>query len=220
MTEAMAHQLIDTSGMKGLHRVFRAAFSSAVALIGSVRPADTARVEMVATYYDNVLRLLTAHHDGEDELLTPLLVARCTPAEAAQVTRVAAQHEGIIGAIGQAQSAVRAWETVPGLQSAASAATALVTLNVSLRAHLDDEEESVLPIAGRYLTKVEWDRLPAHAMSHFSGDKIWLVVGLVQEQMTPEQVSEMESAMPAAFQSFWQQQGRPMFLEFVAALRG
>ena len=220
MTEAVSPPLADTSDMKGMHRVFRDAVSSAIAYIGSTNPQDKQRVELVATYFDNVLRLLHAHHEGEDELLTPRLVQRCTADEAAEVTRVAAQHHDVLGTLNEAEAAIAAWRGAPSLESAVAASTAVAALASPLTSHLDDEEKTVLPIAGRYITAPEWGELPAHGMQHFTGDKLWLILGLIQEQMTPEGISVMEAHMPPPLASFWTQQGRPMFIEFVGRLRG
>jgi hypothetical protein len=40
--------------------------------------------------------------------------------------------------------------------------------------HLDNEEETVLPLIGEHLTIEEWGELPAHAMRNYSGERIWL----------------------------------------------
>jgi hemerythrin-like domain-containing protein len=218
MTEAVI-PLADTRDMIGVHQVFRDAFGSAVAYIGSVDPSDADRVEMIASFYDNVLCFLRVHHAGEDELLTPRLVERCTPEEIAEVERVAAQHQDVHHAIDEAQSTLDTWRAAPNLESATAASVALAALGGALTMHLDDEQETVLPIAARYITMPEWGELPAHGMQHFAGDKIWLIMGLIQEQMSPEQIAMMEMHMPPPVAEFWTQQGRPMFSEYVAALR-
>lgn len=219
MTEIAPAPLADTSDMVGLHRVFRDAFDRAESYIATADPADPERVEMVASYYDNVLRLVHAHHDGEDELLTPRLVQRCTPAEAAEVERVAAQHREVLGNLDRAEVALAGWRSAASAPTAAAATTALGVLGTSLRAHLDDEEQTVLPIAARYITAPEWGELPGHAMQNFTGDKLWLILGLVQEQMTPQQVETVEANMPPPVAAFWTGQGRPMFTDFVGRLR-
>ena len=218
MTEAVI-PLADTKDMIGVHQVFRDAFGSAVAYIGSADSADTQRVELVGTYYDNVLAFLRVHHAGEDELLTPRLVDRCTPDEIAEVERVAAQHHDVHDAIDHAQRALDEWRAAPDLESATGASIALASLGAALTTHLDDEQETVLPIAARYITMPEWGELPAHGMQHFAGDKIWLIMGLIQEQMTPEQIAQMEMHMPPPVAEFWTRQGRPMYLSFVGELR-
>jgi hemerythrin-like domain-containing protein len=218
MTEAVI-PLADTTDMIGVHQVFRDAFGLAVAYIGSADSNDAERVELVATFYDNVLAFLRVHHAGEDELLTPRLVARGTPDEVAEVERVAAQHHDVHDAIEQAQRTLDAWRAAPDLESATAASIALAALGAALTTHLDDEQETVLPIAARYITMPEWGELPAHGMQHFDGDKIWLIMGLIQEQMTPEQIAMMEMHMPPPVAEFWTQQGRPMCMEFVTELR-
>ena len=80
--------LADTSDMARVHQVFREAIAAAPALIGSATARGRERLELVATYYRNVLALLHAHHDGEDELIWPLLIERA-PDEADDVRRIA-----------------------------------------------------------------------------------------------------------------------------------
>jgi hypothetical protein len=58
--------LADTSDMIGLHRVFRTALDAAPSFVGGVAPGDSTRAETVAMYYEDVLQLLHAHHEGED----------------------------------------------------------------------------------------------------------------------------------------------------------
>lgn len=51
-------------------------------------PGDTEQAELVASFHGNVLSLLRAHHEGEDELLTPRLAERL-PAQAGLISAVA-----------------------------------------------------------------------------------------------------------------------------------
>jgi hypothetical protein len=211
--------LADTTDMIGLHRVFRDAFGGSVGHIDRADPNDTERVDLVGSYFDNVLRLLHVHHIGEDELVTPRLVQRGSADEVREVERVAAQHADVVDAIETAEEAIATWRAAPTTDSAAVASSAVSALAEPLVAHLDDEERTVLPIAGRYITAPEWGELPAHGMQAFTGDKIWLVMGLIQEQMTPAQVTQMETHMPPPVADWWAAQGKQMYLEYVARLR-
>ncbi len=219
MTEMTMPPLADTSDMANLHQVFRDALDSAVPLIGSCDPDDGDHVEMVASYYDNVLRLLHAHHESEDVVMTPRLLERCTPEEAAEVQRVANQHESVLGGLETAERKLAAWRSAPSLDSATVASTALVYLNTDLSAHLDDEERTVVPLAARYIYAPEWGEMPSHGMQHFTGDKLWLVLGLIREQMTPAQIADMDAHMPPPVADFWTGQGEAMFTEYVGKLR-
>jgi hemerythrin-like domain-containing protein len=211
--------LADTRDMKGLHNVFREALDAATQLVGTAADGDTRRAEYVGTYYDNVLRLLHGHHEGEDELLTPKLAERCTAAEAAEVRRIAGQHDGVLGDLAAAEAAVASWRAQPETDQRNAAVAALRQLQDSLAAHLAEEERVVLPIAARHINVAEWGELPAHGMRTFTGDKLWLIIGLVQEQMPAPAIVNMEAHMPPPVLEFWQSTGKRMFSDYIAVLR-
>jgi iron-sulfur cluster repair protein YtfE (RIC family) len=214
----MTVPLADTSDMIQLHRVFRDAFGAAAPYVGSVAAGDTERAEVVGSYYANVLALLKSHHEGEDELVWPKLVARA-PDQAETVMRIAGQHEGVLAALQTAQAHLSEWRADPQVETGAQLAAALATLGAELALHLDEEERVILPIAAQHITAPEWGELPAHGMQHFEGDKIWLIMGLIREQMRPEQIAVMEREMPPPVLEFWISAGRDMFEAFVAELR-
>jgi hemerythrin-like domain-containing protein len=219
MSESVTVPFADTSDMVQVHRVFREALSSAAPLVGSVAPDDAERADIVHTYYANVLEFLRVHHEGEDDLLWSKLIER-NPDDAGSIRRIALQHEGVHAALDAARDRLETWYADPQVESGAKLAAALATLGADLAAHLDEEERVILPIAARSITAPEWGELPAHGMQHYSGNEIWLILGLIQEQFTPEQVSMMESHMPPPVLEFWTNVGRPTFLDFVAQLRG
>ena len=218
LSDAYTAPLTDTSDMIQLHQVFREALGAAAPLVGSVAPDDRARVELVASYYANVLALLHSHHEGEDALVWPKLVERA-PADAATVLRVANQHVGVLAALESAESRLAAWRANPQIESGAVLAASLANLGAELALHLDEEERVILPIAARHMTPVEWGELPSHGMQSFRGDKIWLVMGLIREQMRPEQIEVMEAHTPPPVLEFWNTTGRQQFEAFVAELR-
>lgn len=210
--------LTDTSDMIRFHRIFREALGAAAPLVGSVAPGDHDRADVVGSYYANVLELLRVHHEGEDELVWPKLLDRA-PDEAETIRRIAGQHEGVVTSMQTAQTHIVEWRTDPSTDNAVRLAVALATLGVELAHHLDEEEHVILPIAARHMTAEEWGELPAHGMQHFAGDKRWLVIGLIQEQMTAEQVAVMEARMPPPVLDFWVNVGRAQYEAFVADLR-
>lgn len=210
--------LADTSDMIRLHRVFREALSSAPRLVGAAPDGDAHRAEHVGSYYDNVFRMLHAHHEGEDALLTPKLVER-QPDSAALILRIASQHQDVLAALAAAEAAVQSWRSEPSAARRDDAVTVLAALDVALVPHLDEEEREVLPIAALCINVAEWGELASHGMGAFSGDKPWLVLGLIQEQMTADQVAEMEAHMPPPMAEFWATAGRPMFVQYVGELR-
>lgn len=195
MTETGNLPLADTSDMIGLHRVFREALAAAPRLVGGVAPGDAERAELVGSYYDNVLRLLDGHHAGEDELVTPRLLERC-PDEAETIARIFAQHDDVHGAIGRAHACVATWRALPTAANTTDLVAALAALDAALTPHLDEEERTVLPLAARCINVAEWGELPGHGMRTFDGDKLWLIRGLIREQMTPAQRDSMDAHTP------------------------
>ena len=209
----------NTMDMVSVHQVFRDAFGCAPQLVGSVCGDRRDRVETVGSYYANVLAFLQVHHEGEDELLWPKLIERA-PQQAEMVTRVAGQHDGVTADLALARQRLEEWLAEPDIDRGGALAAALATLGVTLGAHLDEEERRILPLAADHLTVEEWGELPAHGMRTFAGDKIWLIMGLIQEQMPAPAIAAMEAKMPPAVLEFWTTAGRPQFQEFVRALRG
>lgn len=218
MTDAMQLPLADTTEMASVHRVFRNALSDAPQLIGSAA-RDSDRAEMVATYYENVLALLHGHHDGEDALLTPRLIARATPEEAAEAARISGQHADVLGDIAAAEAGIAAFRADPAGDAGPSLAAALAVLNASLVQHLDEEELIAMPIAAKYINVAEWGELPAHGLSTFTGDKVWLIIGLIREQMTPAQIADMDAHLPPPVAEFWVSTGQQQFTDFLDVLR-
>lgn len=205
--------------MASIHKVFRHASADAQALVESVAPGDRERGELVGSYLDNVWRLLHVHHEGEDEYLTPRLVERATADEAAEAARVAAEHQTLLKALAPAQDALAAWRADPTPATADALVAANARLTGPLTAHLDEEERIVVPLAIRYLAPQEWNQMPGEGLAAFTGDKIWLVIGLIQEQMPAAMVDAMDAHMPAPLAELWSTSGRRQCAEYLETLR-
>ena len=219
MSEPFTIPPADPSDMIALHNVFREALGAAPAYVGSTDPGDRVRVDIVADYYFNVLELLRSHHQGEDEILTPRLLERC-PERAADISRIAGQHQEVHASLEDAAEHVAPWRDDPSAQTSRALESALLTLQAGLAPHLSEEEEAMLPLAAQCMNAAEWGEFPAHGLANFKGDKVWLILGLIQEQLAPEHVAMMEANMPPPVVEFWRSQGRDLFVEFVGRLRG
>ncbi len=217
MAETAELPLADTTEMASVHRVFRNALNQVPQLVGPAA-GDAERAETVGSYYANVLRLLHVHHESEDELLTPLLLERGTADEAAEISRIAAQHAEVRADIESAEARIGEFRADPTVDNAATLAGALATLNASLVAHLDEEESVAMPIAARYINVAEWGQLPAHGLQHFDGDKLWLILGLLRREMTDPQRANMDAHMPAPVAQFWTETGEGLYTQYRSAL--
>jgi hypothetical protein len=219
VTESIALPLADTSDMIEMHRVFRNCFGQSAYLVGSVSSDDSPRAVAVASYYANVLRLLRVHHEGEDVLLTPKLLER-NPEQAELIERIAAQHTGAIDLIDDAERWLGPWAKNLDGSSREELIRALERLDAELTVHLDAEEAAILPIASRCMNVAEWGELPGHGMQHFDGDKDWLILGLIRDEMSAKHRESMDAHMPAPVADMWTASGQIMYEEFMHRLRG
>jgi hemerythrin-like domain-containing protein len=219
MTTAPELPLADATAMARFHRIFREALDAVPRFIGAASADDDDRVELVGSYYDNVLKLLHAHHEAEDLTIYPLMVERL-PEHVEVIRRVNAEHEIVLGTLGAAEASVAAWRADPSDASRDAAVAGLVALGPVLLEHLDHEEAEVVPLIALCITEAEWGEMSAVAFQHFRGDKVWLALGLIQEQMLPEENETMEANMPPPVHDFWVSSGRATFESFVAELRG
>jgi hypothetical protein len=204
----------DTDDMVAVHRVFRDTFGAADALITPVAPDDFGRTATIANFYSNVLAFLKVHHDGEDELVFPLLRERC-PDDLEKVERVGAQHHDVEQMIPAAQGALVTWAA--GDDGATQGAVAALTeLDKALVEHLDAEEQELLPLCAEHLSLAEWGALPAHGMANFTGDKVWLVLGLIRDRMSQQQRDAMLANMPPPAVEMWTGFGEDAFRGLLA----
>jgi hemerythrin-like domain-containing protein len=221
MADVVAPPRPDTNEMVRVHQVFREAFALAPQLIGAVATDDVDQVGRIATYYESVLLFLHVHHEGEDEILWPKLLERCA-GDAAVVNLASDQHKGVLGDLAKAEESLAAWREQPGTDRGAELAAALATLGANLVVHLDNEEKTILPLVEEHLTVDEWHELPAHGMrtgGQRAPQLMWLVIGLIREQMTDAQRAGMDAGMPPPVREFWVNQGESMFLDFIGKLR-
>jgi len=206
----------DTSDMIAVHEVFRSSLASAPGFVASAR-GDVARRALVTDFYDNILAFLEVHHDGEETLVFPLLIERA-PASRALVSRMDTQHTAVLGQLTAAKAALTTWSE-GGDEGADDAVDGLVALADALTVHLDEEEAEILPLAGDYLSMEEWGALPGHGMANFSGDKVWLILGLIRENFTAAQADAMLEHMPPPARTMWETMGESAFKTMITEVR-
>lgn len=209
----------DTSDMLIPHGLFRSIFATAEGIIGSVTADDAQRVAAVHSYFDNVLRFLDAHHGGEDAIIWPVLSERCASA-AELLTRMEHEHEAVHALRERAGASLETWYSAPGPGTGQALSAALAALRIEVEDHFDEEEKQILPLASRNMSAEEWGALPGHAMAHFSGDKIWLILGLIFEQMTAEELAFTFTLLPPPVVDMWKTSGEAAFNHFIAQVRG
>lgn len=209
---------IDTREMLGVHRALQRALADAPAQIAAIAPGDTEAAGRLGSYLSEVLWLLHAHHDGEDELLYPLLSTRA-PEAASLCARMDEQHVAVADAHTAAEAAVARFAASGDAADGAAASAALDAVAKALNAHLDEEETEVLPLAVVHMSLEEWGALPGHAMQRYQGERIWLPLGLVLEAMDDDVRSSTLEHFPPPVLGMWNGVGDAAFGAEMATIR-
>jgi hypothetical protein len=206
--------------MTAVHRVFRSSLGSAPTFVAGAG-GDLDRRNLIADYYLNVLAFLAVHHDGEEQLVFPILRTRAPGCEPL-VERMAEQHGEATRLLDRALAAVTTWWQAPvdsADRAGDEAIEALGALDDSLGRHLDEEEAQILPLAAAYMSMQEWGALPGHGMANFTGDKVWLILGLIRENFTPDQRQAMLENMPPPAREMWETMGETAYASLIADVR-
>ena len=90
--------------------------------------------------------------------------------------RSSAQHREVVTLLTDALVAVEAWRA-EGDPASTGAAAAQTALDEGVRPHLGDEEAEVVPLADEHLSVAEWEGFTRYSVTHFTGDKVWLIWG-------------------------------------------
>lgn len=210
---------IDTRDMVALHGAFARALSDAPGQIVSVGAGDTERARRLADYLGELFWLFHAHHEGEDELLYPLLAQR-VPTHQETFSRMHAQHVAVSSSIDTAERAVEQFGSSGGLVDGQTAIAACEALLVTMAEHVTDEEETVLPLAARVISPPEWGVMPAHALSRYPGERVWLPFGLAFEGMPGDIQENMLARLPSPVSAMWLGGGSDAFANEMAIIRG
>lgn len=163
------------------------------------------------------MALLETHHESEEALLFPLLMERAREHRAI-VEATESQHADVVALIHGANDELKTWQTA-GDSRGEDVVSSLLALDAVLSPHLDQEEKEVVPLAGEYMTVEEWGKLPGHSLGNFTGDKVWLILGLVPENFTDAQRDAMLEHMPPPARQMWETAGERSFNDLITRVR-
>ena len=121
--------------------------------------------------------------------------------------------------LGRMHAGAESRNTAGAALSTAAVSAGLRALEATLIPHLDEEEANVVPLAAAHMNAAEWGQLSGHAMGHFQGDKVWLIMGLVRENFTQEQRDMMLAHMPPPAREMWETAGERSFNELIVQVR-
>ncbi len=189
-------QPIDVRDMAIVHRTFRNAFTESAALVRANPTPSSRRVAFLSDHIDFGLGMLHHHHASEDELLYPLLMQRA-PDHVADTERTRRQHEEVESAVNAASLACATWRGDPSAATGEALASALETLNQELQPHLDEEEQTIVPLAAITLTQSEWDDMGERSTRGIPRKMLRVAFGMVLEPLDSADREHMKAGLPA-----------------------
>jgi hemerythrin-like domain-containing protein len=151
----------DTSGLILVHRILRWLYTELPVLIREVAAGDVDRAAVIGMYAKLDFFALHLHHETEDTVLWDRLTTRA-PACVVHVDQMLAQHAEVASRLTQIEPQLAPWVATadPGLRDAI--AHDIEDLYATLVAHLGQEEDDIMPVAGAVLSQREWDELEKH----------------------------------------------------------
>jgi hemerythrin-like domain-containing protein len=186
----------DPSGLILVHRIFRWLYRELPLLIRDVDAGDVERAAIVGDYAKLDFFALHLHHETEDLVLWDRLTAR-DPGCAMHVDQMRTQHAEVATRLARIEPQLAPWVATadPALRDAF--ATDIEALRDTLSAHLGQEEDDIMPVAGKVLSQREWDELEAHTRAtltarrkEFSRDVLSLQLGLLLASVPEEERDE------------------------------
>lgn len=209
---------IEVRDMRIIHETFRRAYEEAAHLIRANPTPSPARVTFLADHVYFGLDMLHHHHEGEDEILYPLLVQR-VPDHAARTEQIDHEHQAVKGAIDAAQTACSRWRTAPGADTGEKLAASLDEVNAALLPHLDNEEREIVPLAAVTVTQEEWDRMAKHGIASVPGNKKMIAFGMILEPLNPTDQAYMLSNVPPPVKVLYRFVGKRAWNKYATTLR-
>ncbi|GAB2480841.1 hemerythrin domain-containing protein [Jatrophihabitans fulvus] len=187
--------LVDVRDMVVVHTALLREFRLAPAAVRRVPAGDRALAGRVVAHLRFVGDLLHHHHEGEDELLWPLLRER-VPAPELALADAEAQHAAIDAALDEVTRRREAWAVHADAATAESLIEALDHLFALVREHLDHEEEQLLPLAAAMLSPAEWAAIGERAAAAIPKPALALAFGMFAYEGDPAVVRQMLGEAP------------------------
>lgn len=212
--------LADPRDMFTIHTMFRREFGLMPDLVREVAPGDGQRAAVVADHVVFVSTVLDFHHSAEDKHIWPRLRERCPDDCAALVDLVEDQHHTIHGYLLQVTEAQQAWRGSLMAEARDTLALAVDQFLAALTEHLALEEERVVPLIAKHITKAEWDLVAQEGGAEFPPDKLPTIFGMVQYEGDPEIIDMIVSQMPPEAQPVIKDLGSQAYAAYAKELYG
>ncbi len=211
-------RLADTRDMVIVHAAMLRELRLAPGLVRGAATAGTRRVARIADHVQLLLDLLHHHHEGEDELLWPVLAQRLGPGEG-ETHAMEAQHARIATLIASAARVLHPWRAAP-TDHTATLVTTLHDLYAAAEGHLRAEETTVLPLVERHVTEAEWHKVGEAAMASLPKPKLPMITGMIAYGNDPALVALLLAAAPRPVQLLMPRLGAAAYARYARRIHG
>jgi hemerythrin-like domain-containing protein len=204
--------------MVSIHNALRRALSDASAQLAAA-PEGPKQADQFVDYLKEVLWLAGAHHDTEEELLTPVLKKRA-PEQKSAWSLIGAQHQAVTSCLETVAEATERFATTGSVDAKRALTNTCHALYEILDEHFSVEEKYVLPVAAELMTPAEWGTMSVAMLAHYSGTRPWLPFGLVHEALPPDLQKALLAQVPEPVSDMWVSRGAEAYAKEMATIRG
>jgi iron-sulfur cluster repair protein YtfE (RIC family) len=208
----------DMTEMYAIHDCLRHEFAKLPLTVKAVAEGDSDRAAVVGGHVLLMTAILHAHHEGEDELVWPLLEER-SPEHGELITEMEGQHEAMTAAVETAQAQAEAWMASPGIQERSSLHTTLIKLEKELLHHLAMEEQDVVPLISRDLSQEEYSAVGEHSRTALAPEQLAIALGLILANTSAARGEAILNGMPPEARAGFEQFGRPAYAAYAERLK-
>lgn len=208
----MSEEPIDVSDMIAVHDGMRKEYASLPLRVKSSDDADVDRAAAVADHIALLGAWMQAHHDGEDELLWPLVRERAPEHEAIFVME--AEHSELNDYVARIGAQAEAWRDDPSPSNRATLHTTLIEFEKRLLTHLGHEERELLPLLARTVSEEEYAAFGTYMRQHLTPEQGVLIIGLILDDTSTAQGERFLDGMGPEARARFEQEGRPVYREY------
>lgn len=185
----------DSRDMYVVHNMLRRAFGELPSLIRGVADGSE-RAGTVADHARLLVAILSTHHEAEDTVLWPKLMARCPRELTPIVASMEEQHQRLHSLLDSVTERAEKYATAGGAAERADFARSADDVLGPMHEHLAAEERDILPLIDRYCTNAEWASVGEHGLPQLTPAQVPLVFGMMFGVATDEQLALLAENIP------------------------
>ncbi len=191
----MADPVQDGPAMNALiHKAVRRDLDGFSAALTNFPAGDHDRAAAIAARFTWFNTLLTHHHEGEEEILWPVL--RGNPDDTAEVGELTGEHERIVTSLAAAREAMKQFGGSATAENAQAAQLAIADLNAAATEHFAHEESEIIELCSHADPDALGAALKKMGRSVPMRESLWFLQW-VSDGTTPEETAFLHTLIPA-----------------------